>query len=41
MEAERIEIVWRLLQAYPDCLSCVGERTSGSDGKDNDDKKNR
>ena len=23
-EAERIEIVWRLLLAYPDCLSCVG-----------------
>ena len=29
-EAEQIEIVWRLLLAYPDCLSCVGGSTSGS-----------
>ena len=36
-----MEIVWRLLLAYPDCLSCVGERTSCSNGKYNDDKKNR
>ena len=36
----RVEIVWRLLLAYPDYLNCVGGSTSGSNGKDID-KKNR
>lgn len=37
-----IEIVWRLLLAYPECLSCVGESTNGSNEEDIDDnKKNR
>jgi len=38
-EPERIEIVWRLLLVYPDCLNCVAGKTSGSNGKDIDDKK--
>ena len=40
-EPERIEIVWRLLLAYPECLNCVGGGTSCSNGKYNDKKKNR
>jgi len=38
---ERIEIVLRLLLAYPDCLNCAGGGTSSSSGKENDKKKNR
>ena len=38
-EPERIVIVWRLLLAYPDCLSCVGGDTSSSSDEDNDDNK--
>lgn len=36
---ECIEVVWRLLLAYPDCLNCVSGSTSCSNGKDIDDKK--
>lgn len=36
-EVGHVEIVWRLLLAYPDCLNCT---TPGSSGKDVD-KKNR
>jgi len=38
---EQVEIVWRLLLAYPDCLNCVGGSTNGSNEKDIYDKKNR
>jgi len=41
VEEDRIEIVWRLLQAYPDCLDCVRGVVSCSNGKDIDKKKNR
>jgi len=41
-QPEAIEIVWRLLLAYPECLSCVGNSTViDSKGKGIDDKKNR
>lgn len=40
-QQEWIEIVWRLLLAYPDCLNCVSGSTSGSNGKDIEEKKNR
>ena len=40
-EPQRIEIVWRLLLAYPDCLNCVGGSTRGSNDTDIQSKKNR
>ena len=41
-QTEAIEIVWRLLLAYPECLSCVsGSTVIRSNEKDIDDKKNR
>ena len=40
-EPERIEIVWRLLLAYPECLNCVNGSTSCLNGKDIDSKKKR
>ena len=40
-KAQHVEIVWRLLQAYPDCLDCVRGSVSCSNGKDIDKKKNR
>ena len=36
-----IEIVWRLLLAYPDCLNCVSKSRSCSNIEDIHSKKNR